>query len=269
MGTPCLSPNKSSYGSSPAEVFVKCIGGRYQPQPARKVDGKQIVSGSSDKTVQLFTATPPFWLAIVTTLFTYTLSAILTRQFSKNSNATSMKPVSDQKAQDLKNRAVDTASSASNCAANTAQDLSAKAMDTASSTTDRTATTAQDIKDRNMDTAASTTDHATGMVQDLKNRTMERAHSANDGTGAKEHATGAQAAGEYGTAAPNAPGFDHNGLSKDRRTQLHPFESGSVDQHRNWPHPLFRLPSSASEVVNHVFGSWVFDFVGYRKLLLR
>jgi hypothetical protein len=69
-----------------------------------------------------------------------------------------------------------------------------------------------------MDIAASTTNHATGLVQDLKNRTIERAYSANNGTGAKKHGTGAQAAGEYGTAAPNAPGFNHNGLSKDRRT---------------------------------------------------
>lgn len=179
------------------------------------------------------------------TLFTYTLAPILTRQLTGPS-APNMKPIIDQEAQGLKNQAIDIASPSTNHAANTAQDLSSRVIDMASSSTDHVAEKTPDFKDRvidtassaightmaaaqvpkgrAIDTAAATTGRAVGMSHGLKTRTIDTAYSTTDRMG-----TGAQYADNYETAAPNASGFDQNGLSKDRRTQLHPLESGSVN----------------------------------------
>jgi hypothetical protein len=176
----------------------------------------------------LIKAIPPFWLAIIATLLTYTLGPILTRQFS-DPNVPSMKPVIDQKVQNIKHGAEDAASSAIDHAANTTQNLSSQALDTASSTTDHTRAAAQDLKNRTSDTATYTADRAAEMGQTLKNRSMDTADPATDGMGEIGHGLGAQHVGDYGTAAPNAPSFNHNGSSKDRGTQLHLLESENVN----------------------------------------
>jgi len=138
---------------------------------AENLQGTSIAFMFSFIAYWLVKAIPPFWLAIVATLFTYTFGPILTRQ-SLDANDYGMMPITDQKAQDLKKRIMDTASSATDHATNTAQNLSSGAMDTASSASDRVAGTAQDLKNRTIDAASSAMDHTTAANKELKNRTM-------------------------------------------------------------------------------------------------
>jgi hypothetical protein len=102
-------------------------------------------------------------------------------------------------------------------------------MDTASSAVDRTAATAHDLKNRAVEAASHTAGRAAEVGQDMKNCTTDTVYSATDRMGAKGHGTSAQSAGDPVTAAPNTLDFDQNGFSKDRRTQLHPLDSGSVN----------------------------------------
>jgi len=173
----------------------------------------------------LVKAIPPFWLAIMATVLTYSLGPILTGSRSTNSNATNLKPAIDQKARDLRDRAANTAVSATNRTANIAQELSSRAMDTASSASNVTAAKAQDIKDYTTESTAYATERATGVAQELKNRTTKAADSATNGTETVGNGTSTQHAVNNESAPPNAPGFDDSNMSKDRRTQLHPLAS--------------------------------------------
>jgi hypothetical protein len=149
----------------------------------------------------LVKAIPPFWLAIIATLLTYTLGPIVTRQLS-DLNRADIEHVITQNAK--------------------------RAVDTASSVMNRTASTAEELKNYTKETASYTADRAAEMGQEIKNRALDTA-SATDRVGAKGQGTGAQPARDSAAAPPNALSTDQEGMSKDRRTQLHPMQSGDVN----------------------------------------
>lgn len=163
----------------------------------------------------LVQAIPPFWLAIIATVLTYILAPIFT-----GPNAAKVKPVIDQKAQELKNSVTNIASST----ANTAQDLGSRAVDTASSATSRAAETAQDLKDRTANTASYAADRASEMGQDVKNRTANTASYTADRAREASNTSAAHLSGNQGTTGIYAYSASQGSLAQDRRDQLHSLE---------------------------------------------
>lgn len=188
---------------------------------------------------------PPFWLAISVTVLTYTIGPILSGQHS-----TSIRPAIDQKAQELKDHAMNRASSMTDQTAAKAHELGSQATDTISTASKSAAAKAQHIKDRagNMassatnqtanksealgsrvtDTASSVRNDVVGKVQDVKDRTananaqetQEQASAKSDSSMVGTTTLGNEGSTRYAVyqnnAPPTAPVFDYT-ASRDSR----------------------------------------------------